>query len=267
MLEFSTLTLSRTQEHVWVRDIASNKGDMKTHSIYSQYLGEERGFKVYTPYGYLDSDNNLSLIVMTDGEMYLDYLKADKVLDNLIYKGYLRRHIGVFIDSKESRGTDLRCNKKFTDFIAYELVPWIHNHYSVSSDPKNCIISGFSLGGLNAMFMGVNYSSVFGKVLSQSGSFWYSDDDGQDKTSENCWMSELFQSAEKKNLKIYMNVGVLEAKKPMIETNENLYEMIKSLGYEVNFEYFNSGHDYLSWGEYLARGLIALSKDVNVLSG
>ena len=37
-----------------------------------------------------------------------------------------------------------------------------------------------------------------------------------------------------------------------------LQKKIEDLGYEVFFEEFGSGHDYLCWGEYLARGLIYL---------
>ena len=44
----------------------------------------------------------------------------------------------------------------------------------------------------------------------------------------------------------------------MQDTNINLKDTLKDLGYEVFFEEFGSGHDYLCWGEYLARGLIYL---------
>ncbi len=44
----------------------------------------------------------------------------------------------------------------------------------------------------------------------------------------------------------------------MIGTNNILKDVLIEKGYDVYFEYFNSGHDYLSWGETLANGLISL---------
>jgi enterochelin esterase-like enzyme len=44
----------------------------------------------------------------------------------------------------------------------------------------------------------------------------------------------------------------------MIGTNIKLKDVLISKGYTVDFEYFNSGHDYLSWGETLANSLISL---------
>ncbi|GAA0770085.1 hypothetical protein GCM10008908_12370 [Clostridium subterminale] len=47
------------------------------------------------------------------------------------------------------------------------------------------------------------------------------------------------------SLKFYLNVGVLEHKEGIIGTNIKLKDVLISKGYTVDFEYFNSGHDYL----------------------
>jgi hypothetical protein len=47
-------------------------------------------------------------------------------------------------------------------------------------------------------------------------------------------------------LKLYLNVGVFENKEGMIGSNIKLKDVLISKGYTVDFEYFNSGHDYLS---------------------
>lgn len=39
---------------------------------------------------------------------------------------------------------------------------------------------------------------------------------------------------------------------------DNMYNVLLSKGYEIKYEYFQSGHDYLSWRETLANGLISL---------
>jgi enterochelin esterase-like enzyme len=64
---------------------------------------------------------------------------------------------------------------------------------------------------------------------------------------------ELEQEIQRGN-----NVGILETKDRMIDTNIKLRDVLIEKGYTVDFEYFNSGHDYLCWGETLANGLISL---------
>lgn len=44
----------------------------------------------------------------------------------------------------------------------------------------------------------------------------------------------------------------------MMDAIDNMYNVLITKGYEVKYEHFDSGHDYLSWGETLASGLIKL---------
>lgn len=53
-------------------------------------------------------------------------------------------------------------------------------------------------------------------------------------------------------------MGILETKYKIIDTNINLRDALIAKGYHVDFQWFNGGHDYLSWGETLAHGLISL---------
>lgn len=107
-----------------------------------------------------------------------------------------------------------------------------------------------------ASFIGLNYSNTFGNVLSQSGSYWYKREDIDDIEKRN-WIAKQFKAKEKLNLKFYLTVGILEGKR-MYEMHQELKKILISKGYEVFYEEFKSGHDYLCWGETLAKGLIAL---------
>lgn len=73
-----------------------------------------------------------------------------------------------------------------------------------------------------------------------------------------CWMSTQFKEIDKLPLKFYLNIGILENKNKMVDTNINLRNVLISKEYNVDFEEFKSGHDYLCWGETLANGLISL---------
>lgn len=70
-------------------------------------------------------------------------------------------------------------------------------------------------------------------------------------------MSLRYKEIEKLPIKFYLDIGTYELKK-MIHTNLNFKNALKEKGYDVDFHWFNSAHDYLSWGESLAHGLISL---------
>lgn len=62
------------------------------------------------------------------------------------------------------------------------------------------------------------------------------------------------------DVRFYFNVGILEDGPIMHETLKGVMKTLMGLGKSVIFEEFKGSHDYLSWGDYLGRGLIALSK-------
>lgn len=231
------------------------KGTLHEHAIYSSILEEERSFNIYLPNSYNDNKDAYGMLVLNDGFEYINILKAQNVLDNLINQDIIEPIIGVFIDSTDDRAENLQCSDKFTDFISKELIPYIKKEYNISNDSSKNIIGGYSLGGLAASYIGFKCSNIFGNVLSQSGSYWYK---RKDYSDANLWINTLFNSSNKLNLKFYINVGSIEPKVTMIDTNINFKENLIRLGYDVYFEEFGSGHDYLYWGETLAKGLISL---------
>lgn len=254
----SNMKLEKACEHNLVNsDDLVKKGQLFKHVFKSEQLKEERLIRVYVPSGYELTEEKLDILLVTDGEEHLSILKADVVLDNLIHQKKIPNTIGIFVDSTDKRGEELRCNDKFSSFIADELLPWIQKRYRISELPEKATISGVSLGGLTAAYMGLTHPHIFGNVLSQSGSFWYKPEDSNSEFT--CWISDQYKAKKEDGVKIYMNVGVLETKDRMIDTNEDLFKVLSDLEYDVTFEYFKSGHDYLSWGEYLGRGLISLA--------
>lgn len=255
------VTLENAKERIYIkRNKAYNNGKLHEHEIYSDILKEKRKFSVYTPYNY---DNSLKekeklygVLVLNDEFEYINLLNGLNVLDNLIEMKKISPIIAVFIESTKNRTENLQCSDKFTDFIGKEIMEYLKKHYNVSEDPRKNVIGGYSLGGLEASYVGLRYSNIFGNVLSQSGSYWY-------KTKEYAkphvlWINDQFSKKKKLPLKFYINVGVIEPKISMKNTNISFSDYLKNKGYEVHFEEFGSGHDHIYWGETLADGLIYL---------
>ncbi len=254
----SNVIMSNAEEDFWIKERNDvPKGKLEEFKFKSENFKEDRRVRIYTPHEYSKVNKPYGFLVLSDGDEYINLLSAVHVLDNLIADKKIPPIVTIFIDSTETRREELRCSDTFGDIIVKELIPWVRDNYNISNKSEEAIIGGLSLGGLTATYLGLKHSEVFGNVLSQSGSHWYIPE-GVESDESNCWMSTQFQEIDKLPLKFYLNVGVLETKESMIDTNINLRDVLISKGYTVDFEEFKSGHDYLSWGETLANGLISL---------
>ncbi|WP_105616169.1 non-canonical purine NTP pyrophosphatase [Vallitalea okinawensis] len=254
----SHVIMPRAEEHVWVKEKENiSKGTMKKYMIYINKLGEERRVRVYTPHGYNVTNDPYKFMVLTDGDEYINILSTKAVLDNLIAEKRISPTVVLFIDSTDTREEELSCNDIFLEVLADELMPWFRANYHISLDPKDGIIGGLSLGGLTAAYIGLKQSHLFGNVLSESGAFWYKPDRCEE-TERACWMSKKYNQVDKLHLKFYLNVGILEEFDNMIGVNRKLRDILQAKGYDVIYEEFKGGHDYLCWGETLANGLMAL---------
>lgn len=254
----SFAVMPKAEEHTWIREKkTTNKGIIQENKFVSSILNAEIKLDIYIPYGYTETSKPNNFLILQDGQDYLGTLSAKNVLDNLIEDNRIAPVVAVFIHSNDSRYEYLSCNDNYVDFIVKELMSWLRENFNISHEARAGIVSGFSLGGLTSTYLGLKHSDIFGNILSQSGAFWYKPEDCVEVEGA-CWISSEFMKTEKLPLKLYLNVGVLEEKESMLGVNMNLLQVLKAKGYEVEYEEFNSGHDYLCWGETLATGLISL---------
>lgn len=262
-LIYSYVEMPKSKEDFWIKErIDINKGTIENYKFESINFNSPRNIDVYIPHEYNRDMTEYKFIVFTDGTAYTDKLSAKNVLDNLIADKKIPPVVSIFVDSEsESRREELRCSDKFCAIIVNEILPWIRKKYKISNNPEDAIIAGLSLGGLTASYMGLKHSDTFGNIISQSGSYWYIPVDEEEKfnnkENNDCWMSLQFKSVDKLPLKFYIEVGIIENHN-MRKNNSNLKDTLISKGYDVNFEVFKGGHDYLCWGENLANALISI---------
>lgn len=242
------------------KDNNSKEGMVEKHIINSSILNENRNIAVYLPDGYNENKESYGIVLLNDGFEYLNILNITNVLDNLISRNEIPPVVGVFVESTKDRPEQLKCNDDYSRFISEEVVPFVKKNYNVSEEPSKNVIGGYSLGGLFASYAGLKNSEIFGNILSQSGSYWYKRDEFRpsEEEKDKLWITSEFEKVNKLPLKFYINVGKVEPKVSMIDTNLRFKYDLINMGYDVEFEYFNSGHDYWYWGETIANGLIYL---------
>ena len=184
-------------------------GTLQTFDIDSQVLRSKRTVTIYTPTTYASSERHLPLLVLFDAESCITDEAVPTMLDNLISQSATPPVVVALVHTNETRDQDLQPNAAYQQFMVTELVPWLRKHYRLSTDPKQNVVGGSSLGGLTAAYTAFMHPDVFGNVLSQSGSYWWSPNYEQETLpSPNAgWMVKQFAESRRKPLRFYMSVG------------------------------------------------------------
>ena len=250
-------------------------GTIERQKFKSKLLENEREVAVYTPPGYSKSAKPYAVVVLFDEKPYLDenIIPTPTILDNLVADRRIPPVVAILVDNADggARFRELACNRTFADFLNSELMPWARRQYNITSDPRRTIVGGSSLGGLAATCTALWHSDTFGNVVSLSGAFWWTPPktDGPpdvDSSVERNWVTEQFITTPKLPLRFYMDAGTEELDFSglgggILAPNRNLRDVLLAKGYEVHYQEFAGGHDYLSWRGAIADGLIALIGD------
>jgi enterochelin esterase-like enzyme len=247
------------------------KGQVRRDKFTSKLLGNERPIWIYTPHGYAAGKKPYPLLVLTDGGGYVNTARVTTILDNLIAAGLIPPLVAVMVENP-ARWRELSCSSAYADFLAQEIVPWARANYRATDRPEQTIIGGASLGGLQAAFVGLKHSEVFGNVLSQSGSFQWTPEG--EKEPE--WLTRQFAASPHLPLRFSFEAGLMEGTwwwrslvpvpangPPLVDpttlaANINLRDTLQSKGYVVHYTEFNGNHGMLNWRGTLASHLIAL---------
>jgi enterochelin esterase-like enzyme len=246
------------------------EGQVEKHSFTSALLKNTRDVWVYTPPGYSKTAPPLALLLVFDGDTYIKVVPTPVTLDNLLADKRIPPMVAVMIgNAKDARSIELPCNPQFADFLSSELVPWLRKLYNVTADPKQVVIGGSSYGGLAATYAAYRHSDVFGNVLSQSGSYWWTPPTDASKPfsfdpeAEPGYVADLFVKSPKLPIRFYLDAGSMEVDRSgqggsILVPNRDFRNVLISKGYEVHYQQFQGAHDYLSWRGTLADGLILL---------
>lgn len=252
-------------------------GTIEKHQFKSRVLDNEREVAVYVPAGYSRSHQPYPLLVLFDEIAYLGDQKqivlvpTPTILDNLIAAERVPPMLALLVGNPPgARDRELACNPVFSDFLAAELLPWARVAYNITAEPQQIVVGGSSFGGLAAACAGLHHPEKFGNVLSQSGSFYWvpTKTGGKSDNSEPNWMVKQFIASPKLALRFYLDVGnedidVSGGGNSTLLTTRTLRDVLRAKGYEVHYQEFAGGHDYLSWRGTLADGLIALIGNVH----
>jgi enterochelin esterase family protein len=237
-------------------------GRLEHHRLRSEIMGNERIISVYTPAGYQRAGKPYALVVLFDRWVYVEVTATPTTLDNLIAAGAIQPAVVVMVShiNHDERMREMLCNPSFPEFLAQELVPWVRREYHVTTDASRTVVGGQSAGGLMAAYAGLRHPEIFGKILCQSGAFWWKPDD----EVEWQWLNRQFAASPRLPLTFYLEAGLLEDGAPeyadtsLLRATRRLRDILQAKGYPVRYSEFNGSHVFVCWQGSIADGLIAL---------
>jgi enterochelin esterase family protein len=222
------------------------------------YPGTAHTYWVYVPAQY-DLAKPVSLMIFNDGQAFKNEkgdVRAQNVMDNLIFRREIPVMIGVFInpgktpeqpepnpkewgDKTTNRPTEYNTpDDKYAKIICDELMPELYKNYNISKDPDQHGIGGASSGAIAAFSVAWERPNEFRKVLSIVGSF-------VNLRGGHVYPERVLES-EKKPIRVYFQDGRndnrgsgkggnYDPKRDWFLQNVRLVDALTKKGYDVNY--------------------------------
>lgn len=224
-------------------------GGLTRHRVDTDFLQDdgERDVYLYKP----PTNKPVPLVVVYDGQDYLNRAKLTTIVDNLIADRRIRPIALAFLQNGRSRrNVEYMCSDATIHWLDREILPLARRHLrliDIDEHPGEYGVMGASAGGLMSMYTGIRMPEIFGNVLCQSGVFGL---DGRDFA-----VVDLVRYSHARDLKIWMDVGTLDE---LLEDNRRMVTLLDKRQYNVTYREFSAGHNYTAWRDDVWRGLEAL---------
>ncbi len=233
----------------------------------SDRLGNARRIWLYTT-GHTDTPETRPLVMILDGQNWVEGSPLFAALESETESGHFPAAAWLFIDviDQEWREKELPCNPTFWQAVEEELLPQARARVPFSELADRTLVTGQSYGGLAATYAGLHRPQRFGRVLSQSGSFWWPNMQlmrGADALTprEMGWLTARLVQRElpASRLTLFIEAGSREGN--MAALSEQMHQALVAAGHRTHFRIFAGGHDSLCWRGGLIDGLRWLLAD------
>jgi beta-lactamase class A/enterochelin esterase-like enzyme len=230
-------------------------GTVHVNWYQSKTLDVARRIDVYTPPGYETSKSTYPVLYLLHGSGdtetgWTNVGRADMILDNLIAAGKAKPMIVVMPYGRARRDvylgpiTTQPDANAFEDDLLKDVVPFAEKTYRISGKPDERAIAGLSMGGGQAMRIGLHHLELFHAVGMFSAAARGNDLEQQFK--------DLIAdpAATNKKLKIlYIACGKTDS---LFPASQQFHEMLDRHQVRNTFVPSEEGHVWRNWRNYLS---------------
>lgn len=217
-----------------------------------------RKYWIYVPAQYVP-EKPASVLVFQDGQRAMNpngVVRVQNVLDNLIHKREIPVTIGIFItpghrgeEYPETLGFSNPNNRSveydslgdaYARFVVEEMLPEVGKRYTLTKDPNERAIGGFSSGAIAAFTVAWERPNEFRKVISAIGSFT--------NLRGGHVYPELIRKSERKPIRVFIQDGLYDNRNPANPErdwrlqNQAMVAALKEKGYDFEAVFGEGSH-------------------------
>jgi enterochelin esterase-like enzyme len=221
------------------------RGSVSKYAVTSRLFNEQRTYYVYEPAIF-----PLTTIYVQDGEAFYQKLQFQQVAEALIEQEAIKPVRLVFMEPNH-RESEYWFNERYEAFLLEEMLPDVDRRYGKT---KESGLWGASLGGLVSVWLAWRNPQIFSKVGSQSGCFT-AHPEGNDEYHDPEWLTERLATSDQRPLRFYVQTGQIEW---LLAPNRRFAAMLADKAYPHCYQEQPSGHNWATWEQGLAPGLMYL---------
>jgi len=239
-------------------------GTVRHHEFYSDNLKTHRQVVVYTPAGYEDNGRKTYPVLFLlhgsgdDATAWTEGGKAHRIADNLIAANEMNPMIIVMPHGHAHQpGIRLRdlssddysrenFDSVHSDFFR-ELIPFVQKNYRVAASRDEWSIAGLSMGGAQALRIGLNHPERFSTV----GAF--SSGVSGDLEVIQSRYARMKQINEADTQQIWIACGKDDR---LLDRNQTFHKWLVTEGVDHTYKLTSGGHSWPVWRNYLGEFLV-----------
>ncbi|HEX6994948.1 MAG TPA: alpha/beta hydrolase-fold protein [Gammaproteobacteria bacterium] len=249
-----------TPSYLETRDVAH--GEVQSFSYVSKSIDRERNVVVYLPPGYEQGSESYPVLYLLHGaggdeRTWIDRQQANVILDNLIADGKVEPFIVVMPygytrrleEGQRRRGpadykTDM---EEFAVDFVNDLIPQVESRYRVLADSEHRAIAGLSMGGGQALAIGLTHPELFTAVAGFSSAMQIANSPDWGGVD----MPSVLANADKINEHLDLLWVGCGTEDTLFNVNKAFSEQLTEHGVEHTFRVTLGAHTAEVWSRYL----------------
>ena len=232
------------------KHVAHGKVDIRWYP--SKATGTVRRLHVYTPPGYERASARLPVLYLLHGadgddSAWVAFGRANQILDNLIAEQKLGPMVVAMpFGYAYPPSTGVAGDKQRADFekdLLQDIIPFVQANYRVAADRGSRALVGLSMGGGQALNIGLRHLDTFSRVASFSGAV--------PRGAAVDSFKDVLADAKKVNggLKmLWIGCGTEDG---LFAPNKEFSELLKKNGVAHTFHESGGAHTWSVWRKYL----------------
>ncbi len=232
-------------------------GTLHVNTYESKSLGFTRSVYVYTPPGYENGRDRYAVLYLLHGagdteSGWVTVGRANAILDNLIADGKAKPLVVVmpFGHTQPSVGLGPMApanpdRNLFAKDLLDDVMPLVERLYRISNQPDQRAIAGLSMGGGQALNIGLTRLDLFHWIGAFSSAI------GLAGSQPEKVFAELLEDAAAANKKIRLLWIACGEQDRLFESNQRFSELLTKHGIKHTFAATDGAHQWKLWRRYL----------------